>query len=54
MAPIDDPYKRKIARFHLLEKSVCRHCGALNPIRAKKCRRCRAKDLRLKKRDLVK
>ena len=54
MSPIDDLEKRRIARFHLLEKSVCRKCGALNPIRAKKCRRCRSKDLRLKKRELVK
>lgn len=54
MSPIDDPVKRKIARYHLLEKSVCRSCGALNPIKAKKCRRCHGKDLRLKKRDLSK
>jgi len=52
--PIDDPYKRKIARHHLLMKTVCRKCGALNPIKAKKCRRCRSKDLRLKKRELQK
>jgi len=54
MAPIDDLDKRRIARYHLLEKSVCRRCGALNPVRAKKCRRCHGKDLRLKKRDLTK
>jgi len=54
MAPIDDIEKRRIARYHLLEKSVCRRCGALNPIRAKKCRICRGKDLRLKKRELQK
>ena len=54
MSPIDDPEKRKIARYHLLEKSVCRKCGALNPVRAKKCRRCKSKDLRLKKRELTK
>ncbi|TFF90697.1 MAG: 50S ribosomal protein L40e [Promethearchaeota archaeon] len=52
--PIDDPFKRKIARHHLLEKSVCRRCGALNPIRAKKCRICRGKRLRPKKRELPK
>jgi large subunit ribosomal protein L40e len=52
--PIDDPYKRKIARHHLLMKTVCRKCGALNPVKAKKCRRCRSKDLRLKKRELQK
>jgi large subunit ribosomal protein L40e len=54
MAPIDDPEKRKIARYHLLEKSVCRRCGALNPVKAKKCRRCHGKDLRLKSRELAK
>ncbi|MHA1466724.1 MAG: 50S ribosomal protein L40e [Promethearchaeota archaeon] len=52
--PIDDPEKRKIARYHLLEKSVCRRCGALNPPKAVKCRRCHAKDLRPKKKDLTK
>jgi large subunit ribosomal protein L40e len=52
--PIDDPVKRRIARYHLLEKSVCRGCGSLNPVRAKKCRRCHGKDLRLKRRELNK
>ena len=54
MSPIDDPYKRKIARHHLLEKSVCRRCGALNPIRARKCRICHGKDLRQKNRETSK
>jgi large subunit ribosomal protein L40e len=54
MAPIDDPEKRKIARYHLLEKTVCRRCGAINPVKAKKCRRCHGKDLRLKSRELAK
>ncbi len=54
MSPIDDPYKRKIARYHLLMKSVCRRCGALNPLNATKCRVCRGKDLRPKKRELIK
>ena len=52
--PIDDPEKRKIASYHLLMKSVCRRCGALNPLKATKCRKCRGKDLRLKKRELQK
>ncbi|MEJ2250474.1 MAG: 50S ribosomal protein L40e [Candidatus Lokiarchaeota archaeon] len=52
--PLDDPEKKRIARYHLLMKSVCRRCGALNPIKARKCRRCHSKDLRLKKRDLRK
>ena len=54
MSPLDDPVKRKIAQYHLLFKSVCRRCGALNPLKATKCRRCRGKDLRMKKRDLRK
>ncbi|MHA1820306.1 MAG: 50S ribosomal protein L40e [Promethearchaeota archaeon] len=49
--PITDPIKRKIAQRHLLYKSVCRHCGALNPLGAKKCRRCHRKNLRPKKRE---
>jgi large subunit ribosomal protein L40e len=52
--PIDDPVKRKIARYHLLNKSVCRRCGALNSPKAKKCRRCHGKDLRPKRKDLTK
>ncbi|MFX0187722.1 MAG: 50S ribosomal protein L40e [Candidatus Hodarchaeota archaeon] len=54
MSPLDDPVKRKIAQYHLLLKSVCRRCGALNPPRATKCRRCHGKDLREKKKDLQK
>ncbi|MBD3353504.1 MAG: 50S ribosomal protein L40e [Candidatus Lokiarchaeota archaeon] len=52
--PISDPQKRKIAAHHLLYKTVCRNCGALNPFRAKKCRRCHCKDLRQKKREVGK
>ncbi|MHA1933515.1 MAG: 50S ribosomal protein L40e [Promethearchaeota archaeon] len=52
--PIDDPVKRRIARYHLLYKSVCRKCGALNPVKAKKCRRCHSKDIRPKRRELSK
>ena len=54
MSPIDDPYKRKIARYHLLEKSICRRCGALNPPKATKCRLCHGKDLRPKRKELKK
>ncbi|MHA1104784.1 MAG: 50S ribosomal protein L40e [Promethearchaeota archaeon] len=43
-----------MARYHLLEKSVCRRCGALNPAKAKKCRRCHGKDLRPKRKELQK
>jgi ubiquitin-large subunit ribosomal protein L40e len=52
--PIGDPIKRKIAAHYLLYKSVCRRCGALNPYNAKKCRRCRGKDLRQKRREVGK
>ncbi|HEY0088076.1 MAG TPA: 50S ribosomal protein L40e [Candidatus Lokiarchaeia archaeon] len=52
--PIEDPVKRRIAKYHLLDKSVCRRCGALNPMNAIKCRRCRGKQLRLKRRELAK
>lgn len=52
--PIDDPFKRKIARYHLLEKSVCRKCNCLNPPKAIKCRKCHSKQLRPKKKDLQK
>jgi large subunit ribosomal protein L40e len=52
--PIGDPFKRKIAQYHLLYKTICRKCGALNPYRAKKCRRCHCKDMRNKKREVGK
>jgi len=42
-----------MARFpeseeRLLQKKVCMKCGALNAIKALRCRRCRSKDLRMK------
>ncbi|MFO8020597.1 MAG: 50S ribosomal protein L40e [Promethearchaeia archaeon] len=52
--PIDEPHKKRIAREHLLNKSVCRRCGALNPPKAKKCRKCHGKDLRQKRKELPK
>ncbi len=52
--PIGDPIKRKIAAQYLLYKQVCRKCGALNPYKATKCRRCHGKDLRPKKREVGK
>jgi len=50
------PYAKPMARFpeaeaRLLMKKVCMKCGALNPMRAEKCRRCRSKDLRPKARE---
>ncbi|MFX1519285.1 MAG: 50S ribosomal protein L40e [Promethearchaeota archaeon] len=51
--PVADPELREIARKHLLYHKICRKCYARNPISAKKCRRCRSKDLRFKKRELT-
>lgn len=48
--PVTDPVKLEIASKRILEKLVCRKCGALNPPGATKCRRCRSKNLRPKKR----
>ncbi|MEF8880046.1 MAG: 50S ribosomal protein L40e [Candidatus Thermoplasmatota archaeon] len=36
------------AENRLLKKKVCMKCGALNAPRAKRCRRCRSKELRPK------
>ncbi len=47
--PVADPMKRRIAMHHLLEKKICRKCGATLPPNAKKCRKCRSKDLRPKR-----
>jgi large subunit ribosomal protein L40e len=48
--PIADIEKRRLAQHYLLYKSVCRYCGATNPLKAKKCRKCKTKDLRPKRR----
>ena len=47
-----DPFKLELARKHRIEKKVCRNCGATNPISAKKCRKCRGKNLRLKRKKI--
>lgn len=44
-----DPFKLALARKHLVDKSVCRNCGATNPPKAVKCRKCRGKNLRPKR-----
>lgn len=36
------------AENRLLIKKVCMKCGATNAIRAKRCRRCMSKELRVK------
>ncbi len=48
--PVSDIEKRRLAQHYLLYKSVCRTCGATNPLGAKKCRKCKNKDLRPKRR----
>ncbi|MEM0361029.1 MAG: 50S ribosomal protein L40e [Sulfolobales archaeon] len=48
--PISDPVKSKIVEERLLNKMICRKCGAVNPPGAVKCRRCKSKNLRPKKR----
>jgi large subunit ribosomal protein L40e len=44
-----DPFKLELAKRHLLDKKVCRNCGATNPLGAVKCRKCHSKNLRLKR-----
>ncbi|HHF59141.1 MAG TPA: 50S ribosomal protein L40e [Thermoplasmatales archaeon] len=39
------------AEARLLMKKVCMKCGALNSMKADKCRRCRSRDLRPKARE---
>ncbi|MFO8109345.1 MAG: 50S ribosomal protein L40e [Thermoplasmata archaeon] len=36
------------AEKRLLNKKICMHCSANNPIRSKQCRRCGSKQLRMK------
>jgi len=50
--PLADPAKLKIVERRLLDKLVCRRCGALNPIGATKCRRCKSRNLRPKRKKL--
>ncbi|MFW9807205.1 MAG: 50S ribosomal protein L40e [Candidatus Thorarchaeota archaeon] len=50
MMPVADIEKRRLAQHYLLYKSICRYCGATNPLKAKKCRKCQNKDLRPKRR----
>jgi large subunit ribosomal protein L40e len=41
--PVNDPELLRIVHARILDKWVCRKCGALNPPGATKCRRCRSK-----------
>ncbi len=47
--PITDPVKLQIVFNRVLNKKICRKCGALNPPDAEKCRRCKSRNLRFKK-----
>ncbi len=47
--PVTDPVKSEIVRKRLLDKKICRKCGATNPPKAVKCRKCKSRNLRLKK-----
>ncbi|MEM2141728.1 MAG: 50S ribosomal protein L40e [Candidatus Thorarchaeota archaeon] len=49
MMPVADIEKRRLAQHYILQKSVCRTCGATNPLTARKCRKCKTRDLRPKK-----
>lgn len=51
--PIMDPFKKTIAQKHRLYMKVCRNCGARNASSAIKCRKCRSRNLRWKRRELV-
>lgn len=52
--PILDPLKKALAQKHRLYMKICRDCGARNAATATKCRKCHAKNLRWKKREIVK
>lgn len=49
---IRDPFKLELARKYLVDFKICRDCGARNALKAVKCRKCRSKNLRLKKRKI--
>ncbi|MEM3010469.1 MAG: 50S ribosomal protein L40e [Candidatus Bathyarchaeia archaeon] len=51
--PITDPFKKTIAQKRRLYMKICRECGVRNALTAIKCRKCHSKNLRLKKRELV-
>jgi len=51
--PVTDPVKKAIAQKRRLYMKICRECGARNAPTAIKCRKCHSKNLRWKKRELV-
>jgi large subunit ribosomal protein L40e len=52
--PIMDPFKKTLAQQRRLYMKICRECGARNATSAVKCRKCHSKNLRWKKREIVK
>ncbi|MCK4952817.1 50S ribosomal protein L40e [Candidatus Bathyarchaeota archaeon] len=51
--PITDPFKKALAQRHRLYMKICRKCGVRNAPTSTKCRKCKSKNLRWKKRELV-
>ncbi|RLI28483.1 50S ribosomal protein L40e [Candidatus Bathyarchaeota archaeon] len=49
--PLRDPIKREIAQRRRLYVKICRNCGAKNPPKAERCRKCRSSNLRWKHRE---
>ncbi|NAL76903.1 50S ribosomal protein L40e [Nitrososphaera sp. AFS] len=50
--PITDVVKKQIAQQRRLFFKICFNCGAKNPILSTRCRKCHAKQMRLKNRTL--
>ena len=50
--PISDIIKKKLAQKRRLYYKICRKCGSRNDISAKKCRKCRNYNLRMKNREV--
>ncbi|MEM4096569.1 MAG: 50S ribosomal protein L40e [Metallosphaera sp.] len=50
--PLTDQAKSQIVQERVCIKKICRQCGAVNSIRATKCRRCHSTNLRPKKKEL--
>jgi len=48
--PLTDPELISIVERRRIVKKICRRCGAINPPTATKCRRCKSRNLRLRKR----
>ncbi|MCW4027809.1 MAG: 50S ribosomal protein L40e [Candidatus Bathyarchaeota archaeon] len=49
--PVLDIVKKSIAQKRRLHMKICRECGVRNAPSAKKCRKCRSKNLRWKRRE---